>query len=99
MVHLGVPDGTEILYVGRVEGPQSGRSSLTLDVDESVACIILLEPRRTSPTHDEADLIRSALVHPIDSPPLADLVSSGQRVVAVTRDVPRTGALPVRMLM
>ncbi len=66
-----------------------GFSSLTLEIDDSAMRVLLLEPGRTLPAQDEARLIRSVLTRPIGSPPLADLVSPGQRIAVITSDVTR----------
>jgi len=66
-----------------------GHSTLTFDIDGLASHVDVLASGRACPECDETTLIKNALARPIGSPPLADLVSPGQRVVIVTSDVTR----------
>jgi nickel-dependent lactate racemase len=59
---------------------------------------VVVEPREPDPLEDEAGAVRAALRAPSSGRPLADLVGSGDRVVAVfpdvTRPMPNTTVLP-----
>jgi nickel-dependent lactate racemase len=59
----------------------------------------VLEPRTPAPPTDPAALVRSALAAPLGTPPLAEIVRPGEKVVIVTSDITRyTGSevyLPV----
>jgi nickel-dependent lactate racemase len=63
-----------------------GRSGLTVDLPESAE---LLHTRFTPGLPDEAQTLRQALRRPIESPPLADLVRPGDKVVVVHTDITR----------
>ena len=66
-----------------------GHTAISATFDESAMEVALIEPGRICQAREGIDPVRYALAHPIDSPPLSDLVSSGQRVVVVTSDVTR----------
>ena len=63
-----------------------GRKGLIINVPEYAD---VLETRDAPGLPDEGGAIREALRAPIDSPPLADLVSQGDRVVVVHTDITR----------
>jgi len=65
-----------------------GNSSFALELADSIHTDVL-RTGRASPEYDQATLIKNALAHPMASPPLAELVSPGQRVAVVTSDVTR----------
>jgi len=73
-----------------------GRDNLTVDLPEHTDVIT---PTFTPGLPDEPAALLDALRHPIDSPPLRDLVSPGQSVVIVhtdiTRATPNDRILPV----
>ena len=73
-----------------------GRQGLDIEVPERAE---VLEPRYVPGVPDEAAVIRAALRNPIDSAPLADLVSQGDSAVVVhtdiTRATPNARMLPV----
>ena len=66
-----------------------GRRTVVVAIDQSAVDVVLVEPRQASVGHSLIDPVQYALEHPIDSPPLPDLVSPGQRAVVVTSDVTR----------
>src|SRR5271169_5793785 len=59
----------------------------------------VLEPRAIEPSKPTAELVELALDHPIDSPPIEDLVSPTSRVLFlvddITRKTPAWAVLPV----
>ncbi|HEC23664.1 MAG TPA: nickel-dependent lactate racemase [Chloroflexi bacterium] len=63
-----------------------GRSGLEIDLPGAVDVV---EPRFVPGLPDEAAALREALRHPIESPPLADLVRPGDTVVIVHTDITR----------
>jgi nickel-dependent lactate racemase len=73
-----------------------GRHGLTLNVPDTADVIT---PRRVPGLPDEAEAIRAALRHPIESAPLADRVKPGDQVVIahsdITRATPNARLLPV----
>jgi nickel-dependent lactate racemase len=66
-----------------------GNASLELHIGASEADVLVLEATHTPPATAESDVIGSALAHPIGSPMLPDVATSGQRVVVVTSDITR----------
>jgi nickel-dependent lactate racemase len=66
-----------------------GKSAFPLQINEATADVQLLEANRRAPAEPEDELIRAALMAPIDSPPLSSIVAPGQRVVVVTSDITR----------
>ena len=63
-----------------------GRHGLLVELPDTAD---VLETRFVPGLPDEADALRQALRQPISSPPLADLVRSGDRVVVVHTDITR----------
>jgi nickel-dependent lactate racemase len=63
-----------------------GTTGLDLDVPDAASVI---RPRPVRGLPDEPAAIRSALLNPIDSPPLGELVGAGNSVVIVHRDITR----------
>jgi len=61
-----------------------GRHRLSLDIPDEVGCISVLDPRRAN-----IDIVRLALIAPIDSPPLRQLVKAGQKIAIITSDITR----------
>ena len=62
-----------------------GRTGLTVDL----ANVDVIRPRFTEGLPDEAAALRDAIQRPIDSPPLSELVNTGDRVVIVHTDITR----------
>jgi nickel-dependent lactate racemase len=75
-----------------------GRHGLTVALPENAQATIL-SPRFVPGLEDESAAMRDALRGPIESPPLRDLVSSGDKIAIVfsdlTRPQPRERMLPV----
>lgn len=63
-----------------------GRNGLSVDLPDTTHVI---EPRYAPGVPDETRAIHEALKQPINSPPLADLVEPGDRVVIVHTDITR----------
>ena len=75
-----------------------GRNGLTVKLPDSAETTIL-NPRFVPGLEDETATMLDALRNPIESPPLRDLVSSGDQIAVVfsdiTRPQPRERMLPV----
>ncbi len=73
-----------------------GRHGLVVNVPDDA---VILLPKSVPGLPDEAEAIRQALKHPLNTPPLVDLVSPGDRVAIVfsdiTRPMPNDRVLPV----
>jgi len=79
---IGEPEAMEI-------GLKYGGTTQPLKLEADDVRVAVLTPKRTAPTRDGADLIRSALANPIGIPQLPQLVRPGHRVVIATSDITR----------
>jgi len=76
----------------RVELPYGSRR-LPLEIPEGISAEVLW-PRFVEVPADEEALLREALDHPIDAPPLEKLVHGGQRVALLADDISRATPIP-----
>jgi lactate racemase len=75
-----------------------GRSTISLDYDPARFEVLAPDERASPPLSDVE--IGAALDHPIDSPPLEELVSAGDRVLIVASDATRaTGSAQIVNLL
>lgn len=65
-----------------------GRTQLNLEIP-TANLMGVYEPKVFPHPEDEANLIREALAHPIDSPRLREMVAKGQKIAIVTSDLTR----------
>lgn len=61
-----------------------GHHRISLELPNELGCLSVIEPHRSN-----IDAVRLALIAPIDSPSLCQLVKAGQKIVIITSDITR----------